>query len=216
MNMAPILPTSGPHVVHPARHTPAMPVLTTALDAESQEYQANRASLLEAIGAVDEQLALARAGGGERYVERHRARGKLLARERIELLLDRDSPFLELVAARRLGNRLHGGRSLGHRDRRGRGRRVPDLGQRPDRPRRRHEPVDAAKSGRAADIALENRLPIVSLVESGGADLPTQARALHPRWPGLPRPHPALGRGPAHRGRWSSATRPPEAPMSRA
>ena len=45
---------------------------------------------------LNEQLALASAGGGEKYVQRHRERGKLMVRERIELLLDRDSPFLEL------------------------------------------------------------------------------------------------------------------------
>jgi acetyl-CoA carboxylase carboxyltransferase component len=52
---------------------------------------------LEQIAYLNEQLALARAGGGEKYVERHRQRGKLMARERIELLLDRDSPFLEIA-----------------------------------------------------------------------------------------------------------------------
>src|SRR5438105_12691311 len=52
--------------------------------------------MLEQVRALEEQLALARAGGGEKYVRRHRERGKLLPRERIELLVDRDAPFLEL------------------------------------------------------------------------------------------------------------------------
>ena len=73
-----------------------MPVLRTAVDTASESYRANRAAQLAALAALDEQLAAALAGGGERYVARHRARGKLLARERIELLLDRDAPFLEL------------------------------------------------------------------------------------------------------------------------
>src|SRR6478609_10195561 len=73
----------------------AVPVLGTSVDPSSETYQANRAALLELIGEHNEQVALAIAGGGERYQARHRARGKLLARERIELLVDRDSPFLE-------------------------------------------------------------------------------------------------------------------------
>ncbi len=71
-------------------------VLGSTVDTRSDTYRANRAALLAALAAHEEQLALARAGGGERYVERHRARGRLLARERVELLLDRDAPFLEL------------------------------------------------------------------------------------------------------------------------
>ena len=50
------------------------------------------------LDQLDEQLALAVAGGGERYPQRHRDRGKLPVRERLELLLDPDSPFLELSA----------------------------------------------------------------------------------------------------------------------
>jgi len=60
-----------------------MTVLPSSIDTASDTYRANRAALEEAVAAVDEQLALARAGGGERYVARHRERGKLLARERI-------------------------------------------------------------------------------------------------------------------------------------
>jgi acyl-CoA carboxylase subunit beta len=73
-----------------------MSVLASRLDPASDTYRANRSANLRLLEELDEQLALARAGGGPRYVERHRARGKLLARERVELLLDRDGPFLEL------------------------------------------------------------------------------------------------------------------------
>src|SRR5215470_10238755 len=73
-----------------------MEVLRTHVDIRSEAYRANRAGFLEQIGYLNEQLALVRAGGGEKYVARHHARGKLMARERIELLLDRDSPFLEI------------------------------------------------------------------------------------------------------------------------
>lgn len=73
-----------------------MEVLRTHVAPRSEQYRANRAAFLEQIAILNEQLALARAGGGEKYVRRHLERGKLMARERIELLLDRDSPFLEL------------------------------------------------------------------------------------------------------------------------
>ena len=73
-----------------------MSVLPDRVNESSEAYQANRAALLAQLAQHDEQLAIANGGGGERYVERHRARGKLLARERIELMLDQDAPFLEL------------------------------------------------------------------------------------------------------------------------
>src|SRR4051794_29049262 len=73
-----------------------MPVLPDRVDRDAPEFTARRTALLDLLAEIDVQLALARAGGGEKYVERHRGRGKLLARERVELLLDPDSPFLEL------------------------------------------------------------------------------------------------------------------------
>ena len=74
----------------------ALQVLRTHVDTRSETYRNNRAAFLEKIAYLHEQLALANQGGGEKYVTRHLKRGKLLIRERIELLLDRDSPFLEL------------------------------------------------------------------------------------------------------------------------
>ena len=73
-----------------------MGVLGSRLDPASDAYRANRAANLELLDELGRLLAQARAGGGPKYVERHRARGKLLARERVELLVDRDGPFLEL------------------------------------------------------------------------------------------------------------------------
>src|SRR3989475_2319543 len=71
-----------------------MPVLPTRVDPRSEAYRVNHAAMLEQVRALEEQLALARAGGGEKYVRGHRERKKLLPRERIELLLGRDAPFL--------------------------------------------------------------------------------------------------------------------------
>ena len=73
-----------------------MPTLTSSLDTTGETYRANRAAQLALLDQLREQLELAIAGGGPRYQQRHAERGKLLARERIELLVDPDSPFLEL------------------------------------------------------------------------------------------------------------------------
>src|SRR6185369_6414142 len=74
-----------------------MELMRSNADTRSETYRANREAFLEQIAYLNEQLALVRAGGGEKYVKRHLQRGKLMARERIELLLDRDSPFLEIA-----------------------------------------------------------------------------------------------------------------------
>ncbi|WP_312008438.1 hypothetical protein [Nocardioides alcanivorans] len=68
------------------------------MDKSSEAFARNRSSLLQRIALLDEQLAAARAGGGDKYVERHRSRDKMPVRERLDLLLDRGSPFLELSA----------------------------------------------------------------------------------------------------------------------
>ena len=73
-----------------------MTVLGSALDTSAPAYRQARAAGLRQLDELAAELTKARAGGGPKYVERHRGRGKLLARERIELLLDRDAPFLEL------------------------------------------------------------------------------------------------------------------------
>ncbi len=87
-----------------------MKVLTSRHDPASETSRENREGNLARIAELHEQQRLARAGGGEKYVERHRARGRMLARERIELLLDPDAPFLELSTVTGVGHRVHGGR----------------------------------------------------------------------------------------------------------
>ena len=71
-------------------------VLRSSADLTGEACVRNRAAQLGLLSELDNQQALAIAGGGQKYTDRHHARGRLLARERIELLLDRDSPFLEL------------------------------------------------------------------------------------------------------------------------
>src|SRR4051812_7815592 len=82
---------------HP-RHPGGSPVtrFRSTLDAASAQFVENREAMLDALTALDAEHAKALAGGGEKAVARHRTRGKLLPRERIELLLDSGSPLLEL------------------------------------------------------------------------------------------------------------------------
>ncbi|MGH3371337.1 MAG: acyl-CoA carboxylase subunit beta, partial [Nocardioidaceae bacterium] len=65
-----------------------MRTLATKVDTNSEEYRHNRTAMLARLDLLNEQLAIARAGGGEKSVARHRSRGKMLVRERIELLVD--------------------------------------------------------------------------------------------------------------------------------
>jgi len=81
------------------------------LDSKSDHFQKNRQAVLEQLAELDKLLAAARAGGGEKNVARHHGRGKLLVRQRIELLVDRDSPFLELSPIAATGTEFEVGAS---------------------------------------------------------------------------------------------------------
>ncbi|UOZ03902.1 acyl-CoA carboxylase subunit beta [Amycolatopsis sp. WQ 127309] len=152
-----------------------MTVLKSLLDVSAESYATNRKAQLDALAKLEEQLELAIAGGGERYVQRHRDRGKLPVRERLELLLDPDSPFLELAALAAWGTDFTVGASvltgIGV---------VSDvecvvIGHDPTVRGGAMNPYSLRKTLRALEIARVNRLPVINLVESGGADLPTQA-----------------------------------------
>ncbi|MEU0534462.1 acyl-CoA carboxylase subunit beta [Amycolatopsis tolypomycina] len=157
-----------------------MTALRSTVDTRAAEFGANREAMLEKLAEIDAEHAKAVAGGGEKYVERHRKRGKLLARERIELLLDEDSPFLELSPLAAWGTDYRVGASL-----------VTGIGvvegveclisaSDPTVKGGASNPWTTKKSFRAADIAAQNRLPSINLVESGGADLPTQKEIFIP------------------------------------
>jgi acetyl-CoA carboxylase carboxyltransferase component len=140
----------------------------------------NRESMLEKIADLEAEVAKAVAGGGEKYVDRHHARGRLLPRERIELLVDEGSAFLELSPLAGWGSDFHVGASL-----------VTGIGvvegveclitaNDPTVKGGASNPWTVKKAFRAAQIAEENNLPTISLVESGGADLPTQKEIFIP------------------------------------
>jgi acyl-CoA carboxylase subunit beta len=151
-----------------------VPVLTSSLDTAGETYRANREAQLALIGQLDEQLQLAIAGGGERYQQRHRSRGKLLARERVELLLDPDSPFLELSTLAAHGTGFTVGASLVTGIGVVSGVECVIIAHDPTVRGGSINPFGLRKSLRATEIARTSRLPVISLVESGGADLPTQ------------------------------------------
>ncbi|HEU5029887.1 MAG TPA: carboxyl transferase domain-containing protein [Spirillospora sp.] len=136
--------------------------------------------MLEKLAALDAEHAKALEGGGEKYVARHRKRGKLLARERIELLLDPDSPFLELSPLAAWGSDFPVGASVVTGIGVVEGVECMIVANDPTVRGGSSNPWTVKKSFRASDIALENRLPVINLVESGGADLPTQKEIFIP------------------------------------
>ncbi len=148
--------------------------MTTTVDTASPTYHENREALLEKIDDLAEQHAKALAGGGEKYVARHHKRGKLLARERIELLLDEGAPFLELSTLAAWGTDFPVGGSLISGIGVVEGVECMIIANDPTVKGGSSNPLTVKKGLRAAQIAAENRLPTINLVESGGADLPTQ------------------------------------------
>jgi len=154
--------------------------LASTLDPGSEGARANREAMLARVAELDELLVAFRGGGGEKYVERHRKRGKLLVRERIELLLDRDAPFLELQPYIAHGTSYPVGGSVVTGIGVIEGVECVICGNDPTVRGGTSNPYTSRKVGRAMEISRVNRLPFVHLTESGGADLPTQAEIFIP------------------------------------
>lgn len=148
--------------------------MKTAVDTTTETYETNRALMLERLADLAEQHAKALAGGGEKYVERHHQRGKLTARERIELLLDPDAPFLELSTLAAWGTDFAVGASIVTGIGVVEGVECMIVANDPTVKGGSSNPSTLRKGHRAAQIAAECGLPTINLVESGGADLPTQ------------------------------------------
>ncbi len=132
------------------------------------------------LAELEAEHAKALAGGGTKYVERHHGRGKLTARERIELLLDPDSPFLELSPLAAWGSEFAVGASVVTGIGAVSGVECLVVANDPTVKGGTSNPWTLRKILRANQIALQNRLPVVSMVESGGADLPTQKEVFIP------------------------------------
>ncbi|GAB2967632.1 acetyl-CoA carboxylase carboxyltransferase subunit [Amycolatopsis acidiphila] len=150
------------------------------MDPAGEVFAANREAMLAKLAELTAEHAKAIAGGGEKYVERHRRRGKLPARERVELLLDEDSPFLELSPLAAWGTDYHVGGSVVTGIGTVEGVECVIVANDPTVKGGASNPASLKKGLRAAEIAAENRLPTINLVESGGADLPTQKEIFIP------------------------------------
>jgi 3-methylcrotonyl-CoA carboxylase beta subunit len=153
-----------------------MPVLKSEISTRGATYQANRKAMLEAIDIVAAASRLAIDGGGEKARERHVSRGKLLPRDRVAQLLDPGSPFLEVGLT--AGHGMYGGAAPS-------GGIITGIGRVSGRECMivcndatvkggTYYPVTVKKHLRAQEIAGENRLPCIYLVDSGGANLPNQ------------------------------------------
>ena len=152
-----------------------MTILANRIDPRDEQYLANRAALMQSLALHDEQLALATAGGGDKYIARHRARGKMLIRERIELLIDTDSPFLELSPLAAWGTDFPVGAGLVTGIGVIAGTECMITGNDATIRGGTSGAAGVTKSLRALEIAAQNHLPFIMLTESGGADLPHQS-----------------------------------------
>jgi len=153
-----------------------MPRLTTRVDLHSEEYGENERALRALVGDLHAEVARVARGGSRAAAEKHKAAGKLPARERIRVLLDTGSPFLELSQLAAHG--MYGGdiACAGIVTGVGRiaGRECVVVANDPTVKGGTYYPITVKKHLRAQEIARDNQLPCVYLVESGGAFLPAQ------------------------------------------
>ena len=151
-------------------------VLTSAVDPQGLEYERNEAAHRHLVRELDERLARAAAGGGEKARARHVERGKLLPRERVDRLLDLGSPFLEIapLAAEDLYDGAAPGAGIIAGVGRVEGREVVIAANDATVKGGTYYPMTVKKHLRAQEVALQNRLPCIYLVDSGGANLPMQ------------------------------------------
>jgi acyl-CoA carboxylase subunit beta len=163
------------------------PVLRSHVDLRSATYAANREAMLGALAQIDDLYQHVVEGGGTsdpeknaRTVARHRSRGKLLPRERINLLLDRGSAFLELSPLAGWGTDDAVGAGLVTGIGRIHGVECVVSANDPTVKGGSQSPITVSKALRAMTVARENRLPLVSLTESGGADLTKQVDVFNP------------------------------------
>ena len=157
------------------------PVLSSHLDARSDTWAQNRDQNLKLLEPVQAALERSRQGGGPKYVERHKQRGKLLPRERIELMLDRDSHYLELcpLAGYEIEGHAPGASVVGGIGRVSGVECLISANESTVKGGSMSE-YSVVKARRLAEIAFTNRLPSISLTESGGADLPNQDKIFVP------------------------------------
>jgi len=153
-----------------------VPVIKSRLDPRAPEFRANAERMRALVADLRDKVAAIALGGDQRAREKHVARGKLLPRERVRTLLDPGSPFLEIGQLAAYG--LYGGEAPGAGIITGigrvSGRECAVLANDATVKGGTYFPLTVKKHLRAQEIALHNRLPCIYLVDSGGANLPTQ------------------------------------------
>jgi 3-methylcrotonyl-CoA carboxylase beta subunit len=157
--------------------------ITSNVDCESKEFRANQETMRALIAELDARRANAAQGGPARARERHLARGKLLPRERVMTLLDPGAPFLELspLAANAMyDDDIHGAGLITGIGRVS-GRECVIVCNDSTIKGGTYYPMTVKKHLRAQEIARENRLPCIYLVDSGGANLPHQTEVFPDR-----------------------------------
>jgi 3-methylcrotonyl-CoA carboxylase beta subunit len=160
-----------------------MPKLTSAVDPQSQKFKSLHAHNSALVAELRDRVAKAARGGSDKSRERHVARGKLLPRDRVERLLDPGSPFLEVgqLAAGGMYDDEAPGAGVIAGVGRVSGREVMIVCNDPTVKGGAYFPMTVKKHLRAQEIAEQNRLPCVYLVDSGGANLPHQAEVFPDR-----------------------------------
>src|SRR5690349_16562941 len=154
-----------------------MLALDTHINPNDATFQQNRDRMQHLVADLRARTVRARDGGGTKYLERHRAQGKLPVRDRVARLLDAESPFLELSPLAATGMYDDEAPAAGIVTGIGRvsGREVLIVANDATVKGGTYFPMTVKKHIRAQEIALQNRLPCVYLVDSGGAFLPLQA-----------------------------------------
>ncbi len=160
-----------------------MDQLTSHVDTRSEAFTANADRMRQLVGEHRERLARIALGGGPKYIERHRQQGKLPVRERIEKLIDPGTAFLELSPLAAYGLYDDGAPAAGVVTGIGRvsGRDVMVVANDATVKGGTYYPLTVKKHLRAQEVAMQNRLPCVYLVDSGGAFLPLQAEVFPDR-----------------------------------
>ena len=153
-----------------------MPALETQLNPRSADFQANAAAMRALVDDLNAQVARAAAGGGETARARHVARGKLLPRDRVQMLLDPGTPFLELAPLAAHGMYNGDAPCAGVIAGIGRVSGIDCVIVCNDATVKggTYYPMTVKKHLRAQEVAQQNRLPCIYLVDSGGANLPNQ------------------------------------------
>jgi len=153
-----------------------MPAITTEIDTRDPRFAENAEQLSTVVDDLRAQMAKVAQGGGERARDKHTGRGKLLPRERIRALLDPGSPFLEMSALAAHGMYDDAAPCAGVITGIGRVQGIEVMVVANDATVKggTYFPMTVKKHLRAQEVALENRLPCVYLVDSGGAFLPLQ------------------------------------------